>query len=363
MSSISVIPEKFESGDFVSWLRQFECCATANNWTDADKLRKLPAFLRGPAAAYFHGLPANQKDAYNTLVLHLREVLCPLVDREHHYADFESRQLRPSEDPSLFLWSLQDLLSKADPTLSQDAKTALLGRQFIRGLPADLRLRLLEHDPTPTLSSMVDFTKRHRAIHRTTDHAHRNDVSHTFAAKAGHDVNTEDKLHASVAELTAAVASLTANQKSLQDVVVQQLQQHQHQQPQQQVGTSSSSSVSRWRNRRRPQTSEQQRCFNCNQLGHYARSCPWDAHCRLCFGFGHSREQCANNFLQQQTSPASDANSRPSDDVVENNHILRQQGLSPSANSPQQLRPRYDNSIRPTNPNNLQSLNFRGVAQ
>ena len=45
-TTISVIPEKFESGDFVAWLRNFECCATANNWSDADKLKKLPAKSR-----------------------------------------------------------------------------------------------------------------------------------------------------------------------------------------------------------------------------------------------------------------------------------------------------------------------------
>jgi len=51
----------FQTGDFVAWLRQFECSANANTWDAAAKFRKLPAFLRGPAASYFHSLEDAQK--------------------------------------------------------------------------------------------------------------------------------------------------------------------------------------------------------------------------------------------------------------------------------------------------------------
>ena len=66
MASLSAIPDKFSSGNFVSWLQSFECCATVNEWEDDDKLKKLPAFLRCPSAAYFHGLPDGQKDTHVT---------------------------------------------------------------------------------------------------------------------------------------------------------------------------------------------------------------------------------------------------------------------------------------------------------
>ena len=31
------IPERFHSGDFAGWLRDFDCCATANGWSTEDK--------------------------------------------------------------------------------------------------------------------------------------------------------------------------------------------------------------------------------------------------------------------------------------------------------------------------------------
>ena len=52
----SVVPEKLDSGDIASWLRQFEVCATANFWDAEKKLKMLPAFLRGPAATQFHAM-------------------------------------------------------------------------------------------------------------------------------------------------------------------------------------------------------------------------------------------------------------------------------------------------------------------
>ena len=130
-------------GDFHAWLRTFECCATANKWSTEDKLTKLPVFLRGPTAAHFHGLTKAQKESYAKLIKHLKDALCPHVDRENFYSAFYHRKLQPDEDPSLLLWDLEDLLSKTDPDLSAEARTVLLERQLMKSLPLTIRLRLL----------------------------------------------------------------------------------------------------------------------------------------------------------------------------------------------------------------------------
>eukprot|EP00794_Sanderia_malayensis_P018343 gene18343-20187_t len=135
----SIQPEKFESGDIVSWLKQFEVCATANSWDAAKKTEN------------------DQKDSYAHLAKGLREVLCPAIDREKFFAAFEQMIMRPNEDLSLFLYDLKDALSKADPTLQEDARHALLSRQFLKGLPAHLCFKLLEHNPTPSLKEMGLF--------------------------------------------------------------------------------------------------------------------------------------------------------------------------------------------------------------
>ena len=285
MASLSVIPDKFSSGDFVSWLRSFECCATANEWEDDDKLKKLPAFLRGPSAAYFHGLPDGQKDTYAHLTAALKTALCPTVNREQFYADFECRLLRPDEDPSLFQWDLEDLLSKADPTLSNDARNALLTRQFMKGLPSDLRIRLLEFNPMPSLNDMREFVQRHHAVHRPVPAA-------VFASGQGDkSVSTDNSipnsqsspadvtLRESIQNLTAAVAALTVNQQKLQSTLDSKQMPTQF-------------PTNRWRWRERGGVT-QRRCFTCNEIGHLARFCPLDIQwCSICHEWGHPSAIC-----------------------------------------------------------------------
>ena len=63
-SMATILPEKFDHGDFPAWLRQSECCASTNKWGDEDKALKLPEFLRGIVATNFHALTNTQKDSY-----------------------------------------------------------------------------------------------------------------------------------------------------------------------------------------------------------------------------------------------------------------------------------------------------------
>ena len=80
-TSISVVPEKFEFGNFVRWLRDFECCVNINGLDAEKKLKVLPTFLRGQASSYFHALEANKKDTYAHSMSALRKCFCPLIAR------------------------------------------------------------------------------------------------------------------------------------------------------------------------------------------------------------------------------------------------------------------------------------------
>ena len=90
-------------------MQQFECCATANGLNAAQNLQKLPAFLHGIAATHYHALEEDQKDSFDHLAANLQSALCPHVAREIYCREFEGRVLSDHEDPSLFLYSLQEL--------------------------------------------------------------------------------------------------------------------------------------------------------------------------------------------------------------------------------------------------------------
>jgi len=183
----------------------------------------LHAFLRRQAASYFHMLKDVKKDSYAHLISALHKCSCPKVAREQHYHELEQCVLRPNEEPSLFLWDLRQLLDRGDPDLTEDAKTALLSRQFTKGLPCTLWPCLLESDSTPTLAKMTEFFYHFWATHCGG--------THNLAAVCSSGENNEP-LHTSllysVNQLTAAVAALTMNQDQLRAVVEEQHQQQPH---------------------------------------------------------------------------------------------------------------------------------------
>ena len=81
MSTTAILPGKFNGGDLIAWLREFDACCAANGWKaseDADqKLLKLPAFLRGQAASHFYAIPAAKRNTYATAVSELKKAMCP----------------------------------------------------------------------------------------------------------------------------------------------------------------------------------------------------------------------------------------------------------------------------------------------
>ena len=308
MAAVTIQPEKFESGDIVTWFRQFECCATANNWSEEKRLRVLPAFLRGPAATYFHALPNDAKDSYQSLKDNLQASFCPMVDRERNFSEFESRRLKPGEDPTIFLWNLKELLTMADSSLQENAREALLSRQFMRGLPEGMRLKLLEANPTPSLEEMEKFAKRFRAISQSDL------MPLTFAAKttAGSDdgqlAQNIGKLQDTMTQLTAAVSALQGRQEHLEATVSSPTPPPSQQQFQRRFANPRFSERARngFHQQSRKNTGrwnkQDRRCFNCNGLGHYVNSCPYTMQCDLCLGWGHNEQQCANNYVRFSSS-------------------------------------------------------------
>ena len=69
MSDASILPGKFDgSSDLATWLREFDACCDASGWKTDDKIKKLPAFLRGPAASHFYAIDENGRKSYDDAV-------------------------------------------------------------------------------------------------------------------------------------------------------------------------------------------------------------------------------------------------------------------------------------------------------
>eukprot|EP00794_Sanderia_malayensis_P015652 gene15652-biopygen13346 len=283
----NVLPERFSEGNFSGWLKHFTRCAQANGWdTNAKRFAKLPAFLQGPAATYFESLGEDEKDTYSHLTTSLLRCFSPPVDRERHYRVFEDSTLRASEDPMLFLWRLKACLKDAEPDLSNAAFDALLKRQFMKGLPNGMKMKLLESNPIPQLDEMVPFAQRHPAI---------------------------QALPSSNSNYATCASGLDESSAAESPTVIGQLQQQQEQHQQQM--TKMADLLAQLTARQTdlvaaiaptspppPPTKRRLRCFRCQQEGHFARNCRQDhqpttntMRCSACSGWGHTAAVCANN--------------------------------------------------------------------
>ena len=288
MSTTAILPGKFESGDLAAWLRQFDACSAANGWKVTedkdDKVLKLPAFLIGQAASHFYAIPEDDRKTYATAVKGLTRAMCPAAKRENFYAEFEDRVLRPGEDPAVYKWELENILEKADPTLSGDAKKALVSRQFMRGLPGTIKIKLLEHDATPTLETMLSFAQRYQAVEGYTK------PTYTTSATTHVDPMTDNP---QLSQLMTMVASIAEKQKLL-DV---RLQKAEDLPPTVAPGAPRNGGA----------------CYSCGGQGHFARECPKGPAssrlpprprtanrsrmtCFTCGGQGHMSRNCANNL-------------------------------------------------------------------
>lgn len=300
----AILPGKFESGDVVVWLREFDACAEANGWKAEDKIKKLPAFLRGQAGSHFYAIPEDDRKSYADASKGLKEAMCPKASRENYFAQFESRLLRPGEDPSVFKWELEQILLKAEPTIEEGAKTALLTRQFMRGLPKNIKIKLLENDPVPDLPKMLSFVQRYRAIQDYTSDSCNATTASEGEGNANGANNSSELTH-----LVALVSDMAVKQKQMEEKVTR-------------LGESQVEQRQQGGRRFQPQAVHRQRrgptqgsCFACGQRGHFARDCnnltpsstsapnANGARCYQCGGLGHFARDCGNlggNHLNDQ---------------------------------------------------------------
>lgn len=197
------------SEPFHSWIRRFEV-ALAVSTTPLDKAKLLPAKLSGPAFSYWQTLsPAIQND-YDSV----KASLTAVFNRQPFIATFQTylnaRPRKPAEPLAVYAAELTTLVSEAFPNYDAQAKNSEVFRRFVTGLDTSLQLKIHEHGALTLEAALKVATQCERgqlAISIASP-------SSVMPVTVGHTALPTPSTP--IAELTAAIADLRADFKSLQ---------------------------------------------------------------------------------------------------------------------------------------------------
>ena len=147
----------FKEGDPTEWFQRYEICCTANEWSEATQLVKLPALLEGDALAVWLELaPEDQRD-YMTAKRKITAHMSPV--RFVSLEDFHARRLLPGESLSVFVHQLKRILIQAMPTVDVGTQEQLLLHQFVAGLPGHVSKQLRAVGEIDDLDKVIERAK------------------------------------------------------------------------------------------------------------------------------------------------------------------------------------------------------------
>lgn len=141
--------------EWSDWIEQFELASTVNSWDDSVKLQFVSLLLSGRAREMYNGLSAEAKRSYAALKAAMTRSLEPCCSNEWSRVAFSERRRLPNETGQEFGNALRRLVTKAYPSLDDNARDMLARDQFVTHFASgDFRVSLRTAKPK-TLESAV----------------------------------------------------------------------------------------------------------------------------------------------------------------------------------------------------------------
>ena len=272
---------------FIDWLARFNVIATANTWNDAKKLAILPACLTQYAFQVYEEVGETDKATYELLTKALLKKFGSGEKSMVWRLQLRSLKRSPGESLDAFVFRLRKLAKKAYPDLGDDEKEIIIKEQFILGQGKDVQFHLLKLDDAQRLPAVIETSKKFeaaaeivhgsKAVHFTKSP----ELEEEWFQEAGYEPNNGILKNSQVTDTSPPETTFGANSST------QGFRGSRYQAPQSPRGAVGGGSGG------------VNQCFECGQVGHFARACPRkrnaeqpDVICYNCRKPGHIAREC-----------------------------------------------------------------------
>ena len=281
-------PREYKEGEnFIQYLNHFERVATANEWSDEIKLVQLETVLKGRAQSEFEMfIDETPNITWNNMVKSLKEELCPSIQKSlDDFSNVKMGKMSPKE----FYAALVRLSKLAHGDMSAEARHIIVRAQMLQAIPKTLRTDAGKQ------SYLAGLEKEEllKILTRVYDADLREDLTEEayepiicgVGVQPGVMKDTENRLKEMELENLKMKADISEMKNMVSDLYKSV----------QQDGITPANRNGAMSRQRYPINLAEIKCYRCQKMGHYARTCRNEQVCSRCKQSGHSFTQCSND--------------------------------------------------------------------
>ena len=179
---LALHPERFPSKDYPTWRmwqQHFRSVARANGWSERKSLQVLAASLSGWASDEFHSAPTRCQDDLDEMLKYLKTRLSPYRNERISRGEFKSLFQGAEETLSEFARRLRVVGNSAYPEVTPKQRDEFFREQFLEGLyDMDIQLELLKEPEQDFLETLTRAQQLESIRKNARNHPRRRNQNH-----------------------------------------------------------------------------------------------------------------------------------------------------------------------------------------